>query len=111
MGGEIVAEDESQIAHADVSVDDRPPRIEYMLTTFDNPFDPFTQFDEWLVWDMNAGYNSSGLVERIARSSDEISEADQFIAVQDAIDEIVRENVSGIHKKVKRGEITSAASQ
>jgi len=29
-----------------------------MLTTFDNPYDPFTQFDKWLLFDMEKGYNS-----------------------------------------------------
>lgn len=101
--------DENPITHADSSsADDRPFRETYMLTTFDNPFDPFTQWDEWLVWDMGAGYNSCGLLDRIARNSNELSEADQFAIIQGAIDEIVTENVSGAHKKVKRGDITVA---
>jgi hypothetical protein len=79
-----------------------------MLTTVDNPFDPFTQFDEWYVWDQNAGYCTPGLLARISYSSDEISEADQHLVVQQAIDEIVRENVSGVHKKVKRGDVVSS---
>jgi hypothetical protein len=81
---------------------------EYMLTTFDNPYDPFTQFEEWFSWDIRAGYNSSGLLERVSRTSDEISEVDQHLALQQAIDEIVRENVSGMHKKIKRGDLTPA---
>lgn len=74
---------------------------EYMLTTVDNPFDPFTQFDEWLVWDHNAGYDTPALLDRVANQSDEMSEADQSQAVDLAMDEIVRENVSGMHKKVQ----------
>lgn len=84
---------------------DIPSRPHYMLTTVDNPFDPFTQFDEWYVWDLSAGYCSPGLLARIAYSSDEISEVDEHLAVQQAIEEIVRENVSGMHKKVQRGEV------
>lgn len=76
-----------------------------MLTTVDNPYDPFTQFDEWYVWDQNAGYCTPGLLARIAFSSDEISDADQLLAIQQAIDEIVTENVSGVHKKVLRGDV------
>ena len=74
---------------------------EYMLTTVDNPFNPFTQFDEWMVWDHNAGYDTPALLDRIANQSDELSEADQSQAVDLAMDEIVRENVSGMHRKVK----------
>jgi len=73
---------------------------EYMLTTVDNPFNPFTQFDEWLAWDHKAGYDTPALLDRIAVQSDEMSEADQAQAVDLAMDEIVRENVSGMHTKV-----------
>lgn len=89
--------------------DTLPDRTEYMLTTYDNTYDPFTQWDEWYAWDMNAGYHTPGLLDRVARLSDELSEADQFIILQQAIDEIAKENVSGMHKKVKRGDITIAS--
>lgn len=77
-------------------------RNEYMLTTVDNPFDPFTQWHEWLAWDTNAGYFTPGLLDRIAKTSPDMSEADQHDAIQDAIDEVVRFNVSGMHRKVDR---------
>jgi hypothetical protein len=73
---------------------------EYMLSTVDNPFDPFTQFDEWLAWDHNAGYDTPALLDRITNQSDELSEADQAQAIDLAIEEIVRENVSGMHTLV-----------
>jgi hypothetical protein len=72
----------------------------HMLTTVDNPFSPFTQFDEWFAFDTSKGYNSSGLLARIVITSDELSEADQSVAIENGIDEIVRENVSGMHRKV-----------
>ena len=79
-------------------------RSTWMLTTTDNPFDPFEEFDEWYVWDSNAGYHTPGLLDRVARTSDELSELDQHNAIQQAIDEIVQENVYGMHIKVRRGE-------
>lgn len=81
---------------------DTSDTTEYMLTTVDNPFDPFTEFDEWFAWDRDAGYNSPSLLARIAKVSDELSEPDQDVAIRDAIDEIVEENVSGMFKKVAR---------
>lgn len=75
---------------------------EYMLTTVDNPFDPFTEYDEWLAFDISRGYNSSGFLARIALFSSEMSLPDQELAIQNAIDEIVEENVSGMWKKVSR---------
>ena len=75
---------------------------EYMLTTVDNPFDPWTQWEEWYAFDTRHGYHTAGLLARIAVTSDELSDADQALAIQLAIYEIVRENVSGMHKKVAR---------
>lgn len=36
------------------------------LTTFDNPFDPFEQFDLWYQYDTDKGYNSCAYLDRIA---------------------------------------------
>lgn len=74
----------------------------YMLTTVDNPYNPFTHFDEWNAFDEASGYYSNALLARIAITSDELSEADQQRALNDAIDEIVRINVSGVHRKIKK---------
>jgi hypothetical protein len=84
--------------------------MESMLTTVDNPYDPFTQFDEWYAFDEAAGYHSAGLLARIINSSDELSEADQSVAIEQAIDEVVRENVLGIFRKVSTNELSSISS-
>ena len=47
---------------------------EVMLTTFDNPFDPFEQFDEWEAFDEEKGYRSCSLLARIAKTSDQLTE-------------------------------------
>jgi len=75
---------------------------EYMLTTVDNPFDPFTRFDEWLAYDTKMGYNTPSLLARIVIISDELSEPDQALAIQQAIDEVISENVSGMFRKVSK---------
>jgi hypothetical protein len=75
---------------------------EYMLTTVDNPFDPFTQFDEWFAYDIKLGYNTTALLARVVVNSNDLSEPDQAVAIQNGIDEIVRENVSGMHRKVAK---------
>jgi hypothetical protein len=93
---------------SDTDTQDLPARPEFMLTTVDNPFDPWTQWDEWYAWDMHAGYHTPGLLARVTRTSDDLSEADQHQAIQDAIDEIVRENVLGVLRKVQRGEVISS---
>lgn len=72
---------------------------EYMLTTSDNPFNPYTQWDEWYAFDVAAGYHTSAYLARIVRSSDELSESDQSLAIKDAIDEILEFNVTGNYVK------------
>lgn len=74
--------------------------VESMLTTIDNPYNPFTEFDEWLSFDIAKGYNTCGYLARIAMSSDELSDADQSLAIEQAIDEIVEMNVNGLYIKV-----------
>ena len=74
---------------------------EVALSTVDNPFDPFTQFDQWFQWDTQHGYDSLALLARVVVTSEELSEPDQSLAIEDGIDEIIRENVSGMHRKVQ----------
>lgn len=76
--------------------------MEHMLTTIDNPFDPFTQFDAWHQFDTASGYHTAAFLARIVITSDELSEADQSLAIEQAIDEIVKENVLGIYRKVSQ---------
>ena len=76
--------------------------IESMLTTFDNPFDPFDEFDAWLSRDILLGYDTLSFLARITVTSEELSELDQSLDIERAIDEIVRENISGMHRKVSR---------
>lgn len=73
---------------------------EHMLTTVDNPNDPFTNFDEWYAWDEAAGYHTTGYLARIIFTSNELSEADESTAAEAAIDEIVEMNVLGVYRKV-----------
>ena len=78
--------------------------VEYMLTTVDNQFDPFTRFDKWLEYDTHMGYNTAAFLDRIAKVSNDLSEPDQALAVQNAIEEIVNENVSGMWRKVSKND-------
>lgn len=83
--------------------------VESMLTTIDNPYNPFTEFDEWLSFDIAKGYNTCGYLARIAMSSDELSDADQSLAIEQAIDEIVEMNVNGLYIKVTEDSFKSRA--
>ena len=73
-----------------------------MVTTKDNPYDPFTQFDQWYAYDTLQGYNTCAYLARIAKTSPELSPIDQAIAVEEAVDEIVEMNLLGNYKKLIR---------
>lgn len=75
---------------------------EYMLTTVDNPFNPFTQYDEWANYDEQLGYHTPSLLARVAIVSDEMSELDQELAINQAIDDIVSENSLGLYRKITK---------
>ena len=75
---------------------------ECMLTTVDNPFDPFENFDEWLMFDMEKGYNTCGLLDRMSNVTDDLSQREVDNEIERAIDEIVKLDFLDIYKKVKR---------
>ena len=76
----------------------------YALSTADNPFDPFTQFDQWYNYDTSKGYNSCSLLDRVAKTSDSLSDAENARMIELAIDEIVKYDPLGIRIKVKSKE-------
>lgn len=73
-----------------------------MITTIDNPFDPFTEWDNWLSFDEGKGYFTSNYLARVARVSDDLSPDEYQTEVNNAINEIVQENVLGVYRKVTR---------
>lgn len=81
--------------------------MEHMLTTLDNPFNYFTDFKAWYAYDTEKGYNTLGLLDRVIITSDDLSYADQVLAREQAIDEIIKENVTGLYAKVADPNISS----
>lgn len=73
-----------------------------MLTTTDNPYDPFTEFEAWYRYDEAKGYHSSAFLARIARTSDQLSEQENIEEVERAINDIIKYDPLGIYKKVKQ---------
>lgn len=71
------------------------------LTTVDNPYDPFTQYDEWNAFDLRKGYNTNSYLARIARTSPNLPPADYEQAIEDAVDEAIKFDVLGIYRKAK----------
>lgn len=70
------------------------------LTTTDNPYDPFVQFDDWYAFDEQKNYCSCSLLARIANTSSDLDPDETLQIIEQAIDRIVELNPLGIYKKV-----------
>ena len=77
---------------------------EYALTTIDNPYDPFEQFESWFLFDTEKGYNSCSYLARIAQTTDDMTEIEKNIEIERAIDEIIMYDFTNMRKKIKRNE-------
>lgn len=70
------------------------------ITTYDNPYDPFTQFDDWYNFDESSGYRTCSYLARLAPQSADFEDINDFL-LEDAINEIIQLHGGEIYKKVK----------
>lgn len=75
--------------------------IRCFLTTVDNPYSPYEQFEDWYRFDTDKGHNSSGLLMRMAYTSDQLTDAENAYEIEQAIDQIVGNDPLNIYKKLK----------
>ena len=73
---------------------------EVRLTTIDNPFNVFTEFEQWFLYDIEKGYNSCGYLDRISHITDDMSEQEQNAENERAIDEIIKYDFMNLYRKV-----------
>lgn len=81
---------------------------QFWVTTIDNPFNYFKQFDDWYQFDIDHGYNTCGYMAKMAESlgySDDMSEARQTEIVNEAADRICKLNLLGIYKKIDKDSV------
>lgn len=78
-----------------------------MLTTFDNPYDPFDQFTLWLMFDKEKGYDTCEYLARIIQLSDDLTEKEVDEETERAIDEIIKYDPFNIYKKVTKENVES----
>jgi hypothetical protein len=75
--------------------------LKVAITTVDNPYNPFTQFTSWFLFDVGKGYNTCGHLARIAKTSDAFSDKENDEEIESAIDEMIELDFMNIYKKVK----------
>lgn len=60
-----------------------------MLTTVDNPYNPFTRFDEWFQYDIVHSNRTCEMLASFAFTSTEFSDSDNEEELERAMNEIV----------------------
>lgn len=71
-----------------------------MLSTIDNPYNPFEDFNNWFLFDVQKGYNSCSYLARIAKVSEQFSEKENNDEIERAIDEIIEHDFMHVYIKV-----------
>ena len=71
------------------------------LTTKDNPYNPFNDFTSWFMFDIQKGYNTCGYLARVTKTDDTMTDEEDDAEVERSIDEIIKNDILDIYKKVK----------
>lgn len=76
---------------------------EYWLTTIDNPYNPFENFDEWENFDRIKGYNTCNYLARITKELySDMNEKDYNVCLNSAIKECLDFDPFGNYIRVTR---------
>lgn len=68
-----------------------------VLTTVDNPYDPFTQEDAWLAYDLSKGYNTNAYLNRMVEQ--ENYDDPTVEQISKVIDKIILIDPANFYKK------------
>lgn len=72
------------------------------ITTIDNPFDPFDDYNSWFMFDVEKGYYTSSKIGRLAKTTDDMTEKEETEAIERAIDRLIEIDPLDIYKKIVR---------
>lgn len=73
-----------------------------MLSTIDNPFNPFEDYSSWLMFDKEKGYDSAERLMRIAKITDDMTQKEENEEIERAIDEIIKYDILNVYTKVSK---------
>lgn len=71
-----------------------------MLTTIDNPYNPFEDFAKWFVFDSVHNYHCCSYISLAAPTSSSFTAHENNFLIEKAIDDLISNDVSGVYKKV-----------
>lgn len=82
----------------------------FMLTTLDNPFDPFDDFTSWFMFDCEKGHNTSSRIARIAQLDSEMSQKEVDEEMERAMNLIMKYDFEDKYIKVQEKQTATAAN-
>ena len=71
--------------------------VPMILSTPDNPYNPFGQFDLWYAYDESHGYHTSSIVARLAFFGESLSDDENQIAINDAVRKVYSVSPKGLY--------------
>lgn len=63
---------------------------EIKVTTIDNPYNPFTEWEQWIIFDRLKGYNTSERLAIVAPLSEQLSDDEVYDAIEKGIEHLMR---------------------
>ena len=79
---------------------------DYLLTTTDNPYDPFEDFSKWDAFDREKGHNTCDLIGRLSQLSDDMTQREEEAEYDRVVDFIIYHDPHDKYKKIYRQNAT-----
>nr|DAQ77779.1 MAG TPA: hypothetical protein [Caudoviricetes sp.] len=77
-------------------------RHDVLVTTVDNPINPFVDFEGWMNLDIAMGYDTCSLVNQMFMGYDNMSDEDQAIEYARMIRDLFAHDPLGVYTLAKR---------
>lgn len=81
-----------------------PETVECFVTTFDNPYNYFTQFDEWFAFDTSKGYYTCNKIARLVELKPSMTSIEEQNAIEDACKRFVDIDFMNLYRIIRRGD-------
>ena len=72
------------------------------ITTIDNPYNPFDDFEHWLQFDTEKGYYTSSKLGRLTKLKNDMSQAEEDAEIERAIDRLIEIDPLNVYIKIIR---------
>lgn len=82
-----------------------------MLTTIDNPYNPYKDMDKWEIWDHKYKYNTSEYLARIVASITDVTADIDEEAITAAQLDIIENDLTGIYALIDENHSTPLSNK